>query len=99
MATRLTITQTKTGTTPANTGFFSPSSEFTTIFQTYIDDGSLTEVQNSISGDIKTSIIDFVSIEKFEEFNNLTVVVGYRADRLNYNTTNNIIFTTVTEEV
>jgi len=101
MAYRVTITQTKTEFTPEGVDFFDPSDNFKTFFQSWIDSGHMTEIQNTLNGDgsQKVSIVEFTSESKHNEFINEVQNNDYVSLRNDYNETNKISFNRTVEVV
>lgn len=101
MAFRVTITQAKTEFTPTDVGFFDPSDNFKTFFQSWIDSGKMTEIQNQISADgtQKVSIVEFQSEVVHNDFTAQAQNNDYVDNRNSYNETNNISFNRTVEVV
>lgn len=101
MTFRVTLTQTKTEFTPADVGFFNPTDDFKTFFQSWIDAGKMTEIQNQISADgtQKVSIVEFPSEEIHNEFIAQPQNDDYVLYRNAYNVENKISFNRIVEVV
>ena len=101
MTFRVTLTQTKTEFTPTDVGFFDPTDDFKTFFQSWIDSGKMTEIQNQISADgtQKISIVEFQSEVIHNEFIAQPQNADYVTYRNAYNVENNISFNRIVEVV
>ena len=101
MAYRVTLTQTKSALTPEGVDFFDPTNEFKTLFQSWIDAGNMTEVQNNVSedGSQKVSVVEFPSEALHNDFIAEAVSSDYVTQRNTYNTTNKISFNREATEV
>ena len=101
MTYRVTITQTKSALTPEGVNFFDPSNDFKTLFQSWIDAGNMTEVQNNVSedGSQKVSVVEFPTEELHNNFIAQSVSIEYVTLRNTYNSENKINFNRVGEVV
>lgn len=101
MTYRVTLTQTKTEFTPEGVDFFNPSGDFKTLFQSWIDAGNMTEVQNNVSDDglQKISVVEFPTEDLHNNFIAQPVCEDYVTYRNAYNVENKISFNRTVEVV
>lgn len=100
MTYRVTLTQSKTEFTPQGVDFYDPTSDFKTLFQSWIDAGNVTIVQNvSEDGSQKVTVVEFPTEELHNNFIAQPVSEDYVAYRNAYNVENKISFNRTVEVV
>jgi len=101
MTYRVTLTQTKSALTPEGVDFYNPSDDFKAVFQSWIDAGNMTEVQNNVSADgsQKVSIVEFPTEDLHNNFIAQPICEDYVTFRNAYNVDNKISFNREATEV